>query len=557
MCSTSSSRPGWVLSPASTRVAASVAAGLCAIVLACREQPRATSPPLKKELALDWVRFRRSDLRSDKVSAIPIAEMREYVSSSYRLVPDRRFLFALGEVRRLVSGKPAPELAVGLEKDRWMLRYDSVLVGSLPQFPSFPQLLSLLTSMAEQSLKGARLPNDSQPKAPRPADDRLKAFFAPNLIEVLEEIDRRPSRSASWETAARALVLLRVQTFDRLDISDPLSARALATLALAKAAGSQGLLAEEALLADQLGYETDARLLATDLPPSDPVRAFVLHDEASLLAAADSQAASRLAQFLAAKRIAQKGDVGAWASWIHKHHALYTNLFSSPVIGTALEADEFGYARVLPGAIRAASLWALLPASEKKGVTLPSGDPTNADVPSEMDQFSRAVWTGLVLDEAGALRRFETALDAAAGRARGPIVDGLLLRSYFGAGFYSGVYETGRFLLDLFASAVDAAAFAESLGQPRSAVASDLKRWIEDRAAVYLVKKPHSLLLTDIRELRTIGLVPVLRMRRTAFQYLYAQLVERRGMARDLFARMDSRPGLLGDAARMGDEDPG
>jgi hypothetical protein len=201
--------------------------------------------------------------------------------------------------------------------------------------------------------------------------------------------------------------------------------------------------------------------------------------------------------------------------------------------------------------MRTASLWELLPPAEKRGLDLKASALTHEDATAEIYQFSEAVRKELALDEAKLVGRFEQALDTRAAQSRGPIVDELLIRSYFGADFYSGLYETARFLHDQFGSAQAASDFAASLGQPQSSVAQELKRWIEDRSDVYTAKKPPALLVSDIRDLRSIGLAPIFRMRRSADEYLSAQLVERRRMARVLFARMDSRPAFLGEATRI------
>jgi hypothetical protein len=501
------------------------------------------------------VRFRRLDLRPDPVSKIPVAELRDYVRTSYRLVPDRRVLFAIGEVQRLSSGKPAPEVTLDFENERWSIRCGARLVGSLPMYPSFSESLVLLTSWAKQSAADLGAVKGSRGKALSRAESRVAEFFAPALLDLLIDVDHAwgpSSRSVETiETAARALVFLKLQTFDRLDMADPLSARALAIMALAKAAGSQKLQREEVLLAETMGYEADARALAAELALDDPVRSFVLRQEKALLAAADLPSADRLAQYLAALRLAENGDVAVWSAWILKHPALYKQLVAPPLLGAALRADEFAYSRLLPGAMRTACLWALLPPAEKRDLDLGEGVSPDGEGSSEIAGFSAAVWKKFGLDEGKMLRRFERELDARGAQARGPIVDALLIRSYYGAGYFSALYETGRFLLDRFSSEPAAREFAASLGQPTSPAARDLKRWIEDRGDIRASRKPGALLLTDIGEIRNIGLVPVSRMRRSADEYLSTQIVERRRMGRDLFARMDARPAFLAEAARV------
>ena len=91
---------------------------------------------------------------------------------------------------------------------------------------------------------------------------------------------RRDARVAL--TAARALGWILLQSSDPLELADPIAARALAALAIARVLDPTKGAEEECLLSYVLGYSAHAQAVAQALSQEEPLRAFVLADDAKL-----------------------------------------------------------------------------------------------------------------------------------------------------------------------------------------------------------------------------------------------------------------------------------
>ena len=184
-----------------------------------------------------------------------------------RLKPDRRFLIAIDEARRILSG-PRPGLVrLEFRDGRWEIFADSgEVVGNIPEIPSFFEAFSVLTAwgvrLRGQTRDTSGSPNEASKNEIRAGAER---FLVPSLADSLGRIDEKWTRGARdpdlLTLAGHDLVLLNLQTLDRLDMADLLSGRALAALSLAEAFGSAEPVEDKALLAAVMGYGTDARRL--------------------------------------------------------------------------------------------------------------------------------------------------------------------------------------------------------------------------------------------------------------------------------------------------------
>ena len=216
--------------------------------------------------------------------AVKPEDLPEHVRSLYRLRPDRRFLYAAAEMVRLTEGGPRQgTMTLHFEEDRWRLSLDGAPLGELPESPSFADAKSLLVSWLRAH------PAHSASASPLGA----KALGAENRAalesglpsDVLSELARlnagwtaSPGDPALAEAGLRGLLWLSFQTFDLLELSDPLFGKALALLAITEAATPGKLAREECLLAGLLDYEDHAKALAGGLPAEDPVRLFAVWD---------------------------------------------------------------------------------------------------------------------------------------------------------------------------------------------------------------------------------------------------------------------------------------
>jgi len=258
---------------------------------------------------------------------------------SPRAVLDPRTLRAVTDLRRLISGDATPALAT-FERDRWRIRCGASEVGTLPERPSYQDVRRLLFRQAVALGAREKCRADASLRAEDVAvlDDALRAA---SPAEVLARIDglthgRRDPRAI--RLASRSLVLLNLQCLNAVDAAEPLSARALAVVALATALDSAATVRDECLLADALGEGEFARGLATGLDPSDPTRAFVLREDTTLAGLA-SRTNEPEAVYLMLVRLGRRHGFDDWARWTERYFSDGSGE-SLPVLATALQLER-------------------------------------------------------------------------------------------------------------------------------------------------------------------------------------------------------------------------
>lgn len=244
---------------------------------------------------------------------------REALVDRHELRPDRRFLIALALADCLVSGREPEELRGAYRAGRWTLQQRREELGSLPALPDFGDALSLISRRVRASAAASGvLPGTAEIAELEDLRARIDAMQPAELPEALERIDQlwtSGRKSAGvLELAARGLVFLTLLSDDRLDLTDTLAGRAMATLVLAREVGGADLRQEEALLALKMDYGSHAAAVARTLPEDDPVRLFVLGDEQGLRELAERPAAGGLTRQLAERGLAatspRPGDLG-------------------------------------------------------------------------------------------------------------------------------------------------------------------------------------------------------------------------------------------------------
>ena len=202
------------------------------------------------------------------------AEAAAAVDSVYRLLPDRRMLLAIRDIYALQRGRSA-SVDVDFENNEWKLRCDGRDAGRLPLIPSFRDGLAMLTAW---SASLGKLPDGPLAPKTRAAGD--------SLFAAAKELGK-PSRGSIAAAARIAIDLEQQMSGDTFELGDPVAARALALLAMARAAGSRSTNEEAARLASALGYETEGRELAATPLDRSPAK---LPD---IIAAAENAAAQQ------------------------------------------------------------------------------------------------------------------------------------------------------------------------------------------------------------------------------------------------------------------------
>src|SRR6266545_7154112 len=241
-------------------------------------------------------------------SAAPIAPRnpREQIYASYRLGPDRRCLRAVAEINRMLTSAELAVAEAEFDRGQWRVRYRAQEVGTLPEFPDFPDLLRLLTNYSGGLKPTSALKLQSVGQA-RP--------------EIAHELD-----------ALRAIPAAQM--------TDLLAARALATLAVVESATGQPAAREECLQAQAMGYFSHACNLAARLPATDPLRQYLQREDRALETSARAQTSSMEARYLQARRLAEKRDLFGWLNYLDRHLSKDAG-FVLPMLQSGLTLDWF------------------------------------------------------------------------------------------------------------------------------------------------------------------------------------------------------------------------
>ncbi len=222
-------------------------------------------------------------------SRIPatVEDLKSRLDARWRLAPDRRLALALQFLASLRDPN-APAVEFRAAGDRWTATLQGASIATLPATPTFEELLAAATAYARTAGVVARLaitPSDGGVPVP-PAQWRDPWVLA-------RTVDAR--WTAGTHTASDVALLGRTLavTFatlqDPLGVGDPLAARALAALAVARAAGSADAGAE-ALLCKAMTYTAEASHRAAPLASTDPaVHAWVTGDGEALGSLADGR----------------------------------------------------------------------------------------------------------------------------------------------------------------------------------------------------------------------------------------------------------------------------
>ncbi|HTO09786.1 MAG TPA: tetratricopeptide repeat protein [Myxococcota bacterium] len=172
--------------------------------------------------------------------------------------PDRRFQVALRDVHRIVTGKAAPvEAKPSSAQPGWDLRVDGHTAGHVSPLPTFDELFGVLVSHAKEAMTTSRVVAGRSKERPQwPNGEFLPDTAFPALASLQADWEGPGRDPDTAERAARLLTGLLLQARTRLDVDDPLAARALAALAVAHALDPNAVKSEECLAAYVLDYSS-------------------------------------------------------------------------------------------------------------------------------------------------------------------------------------------------------------------------------------------------------------------------------------------------------------
>ncbi|MCI0415490.1 hypothetical protein L0222_22175 [bacterium] len=453
----------------------------------------------------------RNPIYDSPVLQVPAAQMREEFLKAYRLKPDRRALMALAEIDYLITGKNKKPTEARFVQGRWKILYDDKKVAEIPEFPDFKDLLKILQKQAEALV--AKYEHTEARSVPKPQ----AAFLVPQAIESLRNTNQKWKRKTldvqTLSEASRSLTALTLQSLDRLEIADIVSARALAATVLTQKLSGDPMIREECLLAHSMGYSKHANELALKLPENDPVRLFFEQKDDQLLKTASTPASTDQTRYLSMMRISLKRDSGAW-------NKLSTTLFKNrdsalSLLKTGLDVRQFEMA----GLSHYIQPLVFLQITKNKV--------TSKELSS--------------LRQADSTRKFETELSEYAKAQSGPFWDAEISTAFFRAFFYSSLDIVGRHYLDSLASKEAVSEFSRQLGNSASPIEEQFHLWYTKLAESDQGKSNERAIVANFWKLSELGAPPLMRWFALLMDRLSVWHRDFSLVTRECVSRFDSR----------------
>jgi len=450
---------------------------LALLILGCSQDEPRIVPPVAA-VAQPPTRFADRALPATTLDAAPVGEQAAVVDAQLRVRPDRRFLIAVGDVYEMVSGaREEPEIA--FNGGVWTVSVRGKNVGTLPERPIFADGVKLATDVA-RSLGAKREPSASK------IDDSL--LDAGALF--------RAAKTSEPADAARAAALINLQTIDKFGVADPVRARGLALLAIARAAGAHDTDEVAASLAESFGYEVEGR------SPHWPAASAYLGARDGLGSASSAERARLMTTVPA--------------------HAI--PLF---VAGAQTEG--------VPTALSAANVVAFEVAH---------------DLTYDRDTAAQAYAREVELEPAKILSMFERGIAAHARSLASRVFPEDVIRSWYEARFFSslrGAYDT----LHGYRGREMAGSFVTSLREPATPVGTQVRDWMRLEAAARYERGGGTTATQALARLPLLG-----GAARATILTRYASSVggsdpDVRKSAYELFPQLDTRPAGLYEAGML------
>jgi hypothetical protein len=453
-------------------------------------------------------------------STVTVSQLNDYVkklNDTYRLKPDQRFINAIAKIHVFLTGKPEQPVTIEFTHDHWQLSYQQTVVGQLPEYPDFPDLLQLLITWTQQleetsPIKFVNIPVPLETK--EFVEAQLSQFWASHLITATHRLN------TLWTTgthtvdllpyATQALIGLVLQQHDELAAAEQLPTQAITLLALSKTFANQPLYQSEALLAYILGYSAHARTVALNLAVDNPVRLYVYHRGEQLKTVAENTSASPLSRYLYLLWIARQKNVDNWKSWLERYFQADNDELSL-IFKTGLILGQFGISPYIAKTLPYITVLALVDEVNKvKSTTQLLDDILSTTAAKQFEQTMIELFLARV-GTPKIMTLFEEQSHALIEQHTGPFLTGEVYAAYFRGYFYSGLYRLGLHYLDALSSTEATTQYAKSLGEPDHPIAMDFQHWYQNLAKSTAGQGDPQRLIADLTTLKYFGVPPRLR----------------------------------------------
>ena len=469
------------------------------------------------------------------IDQVPLDQFPRFIDNTYRVLPDRRFLFAIARSHQLLTGEAPRPLRLSPEPDGWSISYGNQTVGKLAKLPSYADQMTLLEGWVEQTRRDPRAKRVSS-RSDRTVERTLRQFSYPALLSLLEK------RSNDPVISARILTRVLAQTFDQFDFADPLAGNAIAALVVASTSGAD-LTIEKTLLPYFLGYESDSIAASAALPETHAVRLFVRSQTAQLEAIGMLPDAQPLTQFLLVRHLTRLRGPGGAFEWLTSHRqTLHPLSLRALQTGTTIATFE---KRILINSLSARplkeqtlSLAKTADLSEVVAEVLASIEETSSPGEVMKSFVPKPIARKLGMSES-LLASFEDALEKRAQKQKHSVT-AEAMRSFYEANFFAAIFREQDYYRG-FADFETDRRFFDSLEEPSSQAGMQVKRWI----GWSMVRKDGEIQSTVKAELGHLSRISPVKFFKTfddTLAFSTPQGRVRRRVARQFLERFDSRP---------------
>ncbi len=408
--------------------------------------------------------------------------------SSYKLLPDRRFLLAIGEIDHLITGEPKVEVRVSHKENEWTITYKDQMVGKVKDFASGAELFALLNDWS-RNLKNKIGPEivEGTGTISTPVDT-VNAAHLSKLVSIAAGKNLQKDIGVV-QTAASAASWLSTIAVDDTGIADQFFAHALALKACSLEADHIDSIRNECLLAEAMNYFEYARLRSMKLDASDPVRLYIHQDILALSKICQANRKSHTSNFLYLMALARSRDSASWLKTVKELGA------ETPEMALAIvrSACEFGGKTQLP-------VGHYLMVATSRELNNSKGDkPIDFEdlVWSLEKSRESSEWTvgGMGKDFENTLQNSETTASP-------------MLKDYYRALFASGAYRMAKSYLSLHTDMNRLSVFAKSLSTDMGTLSS-LRLWLKDILKADRTGSAQENAVNELASLRGLGTRPL------------------------------------------------
>jgi len=463
---------------------------------------------------------------------VALAPARAAVEAATRPSLDRRILLAVADLHHMVTGIDRRDAEAVFAGGEWIVRHLDVEVGRLPEFASFADGLRLLRTWAVRlEGPGATTSSTAAPEREPPMEqDAFALLRAAQRSWSPSARDAQAMRDASCALAALSFAML-----DEMEVGDVLPGRALASLVLAEKRGD-ALPRSKAILAHAMGYEREARELASVLPASDGTRDFLDREDASLARSAQRADSSIWTRYLWLRRLIDLGESGAERRFLAERLA---ELAGSAAIDRHALSDVTD--------MRAQGIVDALP--RVREALLSEIQRERADPATQESAAGRTVLRALDLPRSlwdstrsePLLARFDRAAARAAATGAGPFYDPSLVQAYFRASLFTGFLRIERWWgssngLD------ELARFGKLLHSEGSVESVDVARWHKELQPLRTALDDDPRPVEALASIVSLGHGPLLMLQDEVADAVGGGKPDKLRAIRLLAARFDTRP---------------